>query len=313
MTSFARRRDLRPPLSDLEFRFVDELMLVPDPVAAGAKLGLSSTVSLAMFRKPTIRAAIAASQRARAVRSQVSQDFVLRRWQLLAKADPRELVEHWRVACRHCWGHEHRYQFDDLELAEAIAEYQRAYEYGRRGVSISGSSRANEAWLRGKNGQDLPPFDDAGGGGYTINAHPRRGPDWVAFTGLPAAYRNSDHSCPRCHGHGVQHVHFHDTRHLSEAGALLYLGTKVTGQGGIEIQMRNQAEAEKMLATHLGMFREREPVIDFDFERLDDRQLDAVLANRLISQVEEGRLPAPELAPPADEAEEAELVETEEP
>ncbi|MEI7143259.1 terminase small subunit [Pectobacterium brasiliense] len=62
--------------------------------------------------------------------------------------------------------------------------------------------------------------------------------------------------CPRCNGMGVSRSHFHDTRDLRGAARRLYAGVK-EGKFGLEVLMRNQDDALKMVAQHLGMLKNK--------------------------------------------------------
>lgn len=62
--------------------------------------------------------------------------------------------------------------------------------------------------------------------------------------------------CPRCNGAGVGRAHFHDSRDLTGAARRLFAGIK-EGKFGIEVITRNQDDALKMVAQHLGMVRNK--------------------------------------------------------
>ncbi|AZF92931.1 MAG: terminase small subunit [Phage NG54] len=62
--------------------------------------------------------------------------------------------------------------------------------------------------------------------------------------------------CPRCNGAGIGRSHFHDTRDLKGASRRLFAGIK-EGKFGTEVITRNQDEALKMVAQHLGMVKNR--------------------------------------------------------
>lgn len=62
--------------------------------------------------------------------------------------------------------------------------------------------------------------------------------------------------CPRCNGMGVSRSYFHDTRDLRGAARRLYAGVK-EGKFGLEVITRNQDDALKMVAQHLGMLKNR--------------------------------------------------------
>lgn len=81
------------------------------------------------------------------------------------------------------------------------------------------------------------PPNDRGGYGYDSTLDPN--PD-----------------CPRCNGVGIGRPHFHDTRDLRGASRRLFAGIK-EGKFGTEVITRNQDEALKMVAQHLGMVKSR--------------------------------------------------------
>jgi Phage terminase, small subunit len=62
--------------------------------------------------------------------------------------------------------------------------------------------------------------------------------------------------CPRCNGLGLSRPVFHDTRDASGAARRLFAGVK-EGKFGLEIITRNQDEALKMVAQHLGMLKSK--------------------------------------------------------
>ncbi|HFQ9379771.1 TPA: terminase small subunit [Serratia marcescens subsp. marcescens ATCC 13880] len=80
-----------------------------------------------------------------------------------------------------------------------------------------------------------PPPRDKGGYGFDSTLDPN--PD-----------------CPRCNGAGEGRAHFHDTRDLKGAARRLFAGIK-EGKFGIEVITRNQDDALKMVAQHLGMIK----------------------------------------------------------
>lgn len=62
--------------------------------------------------------------------------------------------------------------------------------------------------------------------------------------------------CPRCNGLGLSRPVFHDTRDASGSARRLFAGIK-EGKFGLEIITRNQDEALKMVAQHLGMLKSK--------------------------------------------------------
>lgn len=262
-------RDVKPTLDRRQCRFIDELLAHPrfDVHEAAANAGYQRHEVPSLLSSRATRAAVETARRYRAERATVQQDYVLRRWAQLVRADPRELVEHWRVPCRYCWGLEHGYQFNDVELRAAEQAHKlKQLEYDE-------SLRVE--------------FDDLGGGGYTVNRAPCRGQDYADFVNLLRFKQGlsireiettADHSCPNCYGWGVSFIVYHDTRELSADAALLYLGVKTT-RDGIEILTRNKSEAEQLLARHLGLFNDRKPIEELDPEKLTDDNLERVIAS----------------------------------
>ncbi|MBS0877977.1 MULTISPECIES: terminase small subunit [unclassified Tatumella] len=62
--------------------------------------------------------------------------------------------------------------------------------------------------------------------------------------------------CPRCNGVGLSRTVIHDTRDTSAAARRLFAGVK-EGKFGIEVITRNQDDALKMVAQHLGMLKSK--------------------------------------------------------
>lgn len=159
------------------------------------------------------------AQRSKAMFSRLEeeQDAVLRALTYVAFADPRELVEYWRFACRHCHGKMHRYQYTAGEWDKLMTAHTEKQEKAAEG------------------GMPTPKAPDQKGGvGYSISAEP-----------------NDD--CPECGGVGEGRTIVKDTRHLSPAALTLYAGTKQT-KDGIEVLMHDQMRARETLAKIRKMF-----------------------------------------------------------
>ncbi|WP_165708304.1 terminase small subunit [Pectobacterium polaris] len=94
--------------------------------------------------------------------------------------------------------------------------------------------------------------------------------------------------CPRCNGMGVSRSHFHDTRDLRGAARRLYAGVK-EGKFGLEVITRNQDDALKMVAQHLGMLKNRTeltgadggPINQVNYTPEDYTRAQAALENQL--------------------------------
>ena len=126
-----------------------------------------------------------------------------------------------------------------------------------------------EEKVKGKEGAIQPK--DTGGYGYDGTLDPN--PD-----------------CPRCNGVGLSRPVFHDTRDLNGAERRLFAGIK-EGKFGLEMITRNQDEAMKMVAQHLGMLKTKtelsgpngEPIQHnhtVSAEDLTDEQLAAIIAGK---------------------------------
>ncbi|MDF7679093.1 terminase small subunit [Enterobacteriaceae bacterium ESL0689] len=96
--------------------------------------------------------------------------------------------------------------------------------------------------------------------------------------------------CPRCNGVGIGRTVFHDTRDLTGAERRLFAGIK-EGKSGLEIITRNQDDAMKMVAQHLGMLKTKtelsgpngEPIQhshSVSVEDLTDEQLAAIIGGK---------------------------------
>ena len=256
-----------PPLTPAERRFLDELLVDMDEGRAAIDAGFPTRAyGRKLLAIPRVNMALLARLRRRAERVHVEADYILRRWFLLESADPREISEHWMVPCRYCWGDEHQFQFNDVELRDAT----QAHKF---------------AQLKIEDETKRTPFDEQGGGGYTILKPPCRGPDWAAFEaerGHSGAVATADHTCPACYGEGVHHVIFHDTRTLSPGAALLYKGVKQTGKT-YEILTRDQDAAREQMAKHLGMFVERKLILVADARQMTDLELNNAITIELES------------------------------
>lgn len=185
-----------------------------------------------MLRNVEVKKATDQAIAARAERTEITADDVLRRWIQIVEADPRELVEIRRGCCRFCHGDQFRYQRTRQEMNQARAGWE--IHTAKDGTKPSASPVA--------------PFDALGGDGFDGSKRPH--PD-----------------CPECFGEGVVSVFFKDTRNLSENARRLYAGVKVSKDGITKVIMKDQMAALTNIARHLGMFtnhakRAAEEVVD---------------------------------------------------
>lgn len=154
------------------------------------------------------------------------QDIVAE-WQRIAFGDPRELVTHRRVCCRHCFGRDHQYQWrDEMEFADALAD---ALE------KTASYDKLEPRWRQGRKRPKMP--DDSGGYNYnpTITPHPL---------------------CTRCFGEGRGEVLVADISKVTSSAKTLYIGAEQT-RHGIKISIRDKDRALENLAKFNGMFKDK--------------------------------------------------------
>ena len=164
----------------------------------------------------------------REIRTFIRADDVLKRWFLLATADPSELIEYRVEACRHCWGVEHRYQWNETEFKFACEEYD---------------AKRIKAEEEGRVFKDPPP-DERGGFGWRPDRKPHP-------------------ECPKCDGRGIERTVIKPTEDLSPQAKILYAGMKQT-RDGVQVLMHDQAKALEMVARHLGMLQPENPTAVFN-------------------------------------------------
>ncbi|MBB3773863.1 phage terminase small subunit, partial [Angulomicrobium tetraedrale] len=76
-----------------------------------------------ILRNPDVAAAIRMAMAERARRTQIDADAVLHRWWATATANPNDVIQHIRGACRYCHGTDHAYQWRDRrEFRTALAQ-----------------------------------------------------------------------------------------------------------------------------------------------------------------------------------------------
>lgn len=232
-------------LTEKQKRFGDEYLIDLNGTQAAIRAGYSVKTAKAIaaenLTKPAVVAYIQAAMDARAERTQITQDQVLRRWHQIAFADANDLIEYRRVCCRHCHGTDHHYQWVDE------AEFQRVLTR----VLADADPKAGPPALP----------TDAGGFGFDAKADPHE-------------------DCPECHGEGHGVPHIHDTRKLRPGARALYAGVKIT-KDGIEIKMHDQGRALDSIARHLQMFVDKSEIdIKKTAGDMTDEELDAAIAAR---------------------------------
>lgn len=197
-------------------------------IRAGYSPHTAGSQAFDLLKKPEIVARIAALEdEARRKLTIEHQDVLARYWEK-ATANPADLVQLRRVACRYCYGADHRYQWTtERELREAqdaalLATYP---------------SEAIEAMADRLEAGERVPGVPTGEGGFGYNA-----------TALP------NMACPECSGQGVASVHLADTREAINHP--LFEGVKAT-QHGIEVKIGSRADALEKVARHLQFFNDK--------------------------------------------------------
>ncbi len=221
--------------------FVQEFLIDANAKQAAIRAGYSPKTAeqqaSRLLSNVKVQEAISAAQSKRAARTEITADMVLQRWWDIATANPNDLIHTRRLACRHCYGIGHLFQWVDEE------EYTQA-------VKLALDRAESESKQ-----QDIPveailPSEE-GGYGYDRLADPHPG-------------------CPKCRGEGLLDLHIEDTRKLQGGAKLLYAGIK-ENKNGIEVVMHDQMKALENVARHLGMFKDKlELSGDLTVKKLED-------------------------------------------
>ncbi|MFZ3583348.1 terminase small subunit [Loktanella sp. DJP18] len=141
-------------------------------------------------------------------------DDVIHFLSAIVSTDVNELMSLHRVACRHCHGCDHAYQWrTPREFEAAVARHECLSSQKKRG--------------------ELPP-DAKGGFGYSWKSDP-------------------DPDCPECDGYGEPLMWQADTRTLSPGADMLFAGVKQHAHG-FHIKTYDKMRAVALLTRCLGMF-----------------------------------------------------------
>lgn len=187
-----------PPLNPNQTLFVEYLLAEEklDATAAYLKVykckpSAAMTGACKLMADPRVKALVEARKAERLEQLGMTSGEILKELRAVVTADPRELMEYRRGACRYCHGAGHLYQRTPAEYRRDLAEHMR------------------------KMGESDPlglKFDVQGGVGYnrTVAAHP---------------------DCPECFGEGEGYSYPKDSRTLSPAAARLFAGVKQTKDG----------------------------------------------------------------------------------
>ena len=178
------------------------------------------------FRHSNVRRAISEKIKPVFDRTGITFEENLKYVASIAYGDPRELAETVKTNCRYCKGTLNKYQWTESEYYQKI---EKEIEDFKRSKNITGVLNNDQLDELG-----FVPTSADGGFGFDKWGEP-------------------DLSCPDCHGNGIDRIYIH-TQHITHP---LYAGVKVDKNGNIEVMIRNQDHALKLLAQLSGFLVER--------------------------------------------------------
>jgi hypothetical protein len=224
-----------PELSDPKReRFCREVYLTGNLFKSAQAAGFKGATAYKIVKEQAVIDRIAELRAAERRQFNLTADRIVKRWEALAEADPRDLTQHRVGACRYCWGSGHAFQW----------KTEREYLAARASWLDSLHKKTRES-LEQAHGEITFEVSDAlalhdpripsraGGFGYRVTTEPNR-------------------DCPECNGLGVPFVQIADTTKLSPSSALLFGGVKQTNHG-IEIKVEDRAKPLEFLAKRAGV------------------------------------------------------------
>lgn len=109
-----------------EERFCLEYLVDLNGTAAALRAGYPATSAkqraYELLGRDDIQAKVAELQTQRAQRTEITADMVLQRLWMIATADPNEISQYRRNACRYCHGIDHAYQWSDENEFDAACK-----------------------------------------------------------------------------------------------------------------------------------------------------------------------------------------------
>jgi phage terminase small subunit len=250
---------LSKPLTKRQRRFVKEYLVDLNGTKAAIRAGYFGTDpgnrAWKWKKRPHIAAAIAKGLEE--LDHHADEEALRARLIVRAQAfaDPNEIMEFRREACRFCYGVNHRHQFTPREMETRRADYERR--------QLEEAKKPDPA--------PIAPLDEQGGIGF--DPHRRPHPE-----------------CPECHGDGTERVYFHDTRTLSPEARALYAGVKTT-EKGIEVRTNPQHQARELYLKLTGQLKDRLELTGKDgapIEIVDTRERNLGLIEQLAKRVAGG-------------------------
>lgn len=116
--------DTPKPLAPMQQRFVEEYLVDLNATQAAIRAGYSAKTAneqgARLLANASVKAAVAEGRKDLSERTQLTQEWVLKRWAEIVQANPNDLIQYRRLCCRYCFGEDHLYQWRDAE------EYDRA-------------------------------------------------------------------------------------------------------------------------------------------------------------------------------------------
>lgn len=145
-------------LTPRQERFVQEYLIDLNATQAAIRAGYAPKTAnregSRLLSNAVIASAVQKGRAKMAERAQVDQDWVLRQWQAIAEADPRDLVQYLRGPCPDCWdepheepnpscakcgghGKGHVVLTDTRRLSPAAAKLYAGVQLGREGIKVN--------------------------------------------------------------------------------------------------------------------------------------------------------------------------------
>lgn len=225
-------------LSEKHQRFVTEYLVDLNATQAYIRAGYSPNgageSAHTLLKNPEIQDAISEARKKLSEQTEITPAKVLNEWASIAFANPNDLIEQRMANCRHCHGAGFRHQYTDHEFAKRRTAHDK---HKPTGTSARARAQA-EVW------DAEGVFDEGGGPGFD-------------------RYRKPNPECPECRGVGELVVVPRDSRDIPERSRRLYNGVKVT-KDGHTVMMQDRGKALENIAKHLGMFVDRQAIVNPD-------------------------------------------------
>lgn len=146
-------------LTPRQEKFVGEYLIDLNATQAAIRSGYSAKTATVtgsrLLANVNVAAAVEKGRAKMAKRAEIDQEWVLRQWQAIADADPRDLVQYLRGPCEDCWGEPgyespnpdcvkcggrgkgHVVLTDTRKLSPAAAKLYAGVQLGREGIKVN--------------------------------------------------------------------------------------------------------------------------------------------------------------------------------